>query len=109
MAGEPSQEPKRGQAFLAAYHAARAAQQKLQEMAAHPRWAPFWGFANQGRMELAHFFGKAFPETPQFDDPAAVFNRTPLEGYELKHGTEPSPAKDRELGKDADKDHELDR
>jgi hypothetical protein len=90
-----------------------AARGKLQEIAAHPQLAPIWGALNQTRMELAHFFGKVFPETPQFDDPAAAFNRTPLEGYQLKHGIDPDRARNQELGKDAqvkepEKDQELD-
>jgi hypothetical protein len=74
-------------------------QQAMQNAAHSPGMAPVWGFLNQGRMELANVAGKAFPDTPQFDDPAAAFNRTPLEGYQLKQGIQPGKSLDMDMGR----------
>ncbi len=62
-----------------------------------PQMAPVWGFLNQGRMEVAHYLGKAFPDQPQHDDPAAAFNRTGIEGYKLKHGIEMDRVREQEM------------
>jgi hypothetical protein len=104
MAREQAQQQQPQTALQKFVAMAKEAREGLKDLAASPGMAPVWGALNQGRMEAAHVFGKILPDQPQFDDPAAIFNRTPLEGYQLKHGIEPPKVKDAEMGKEPELD-----